>query len=117
MRILIIKTSSLGDVVHMLPALTDASRRIPGLRADWVVEDSFAAVPAWHPSVEHVIPIALRRWRKALHQGSTWRALGAARRTLGSRCYDAVIDSQGLLKSACLTRWACGLRWGYTFDT
>lgn len=113
MRILIVKTSSLGDVVHMLPALTDAAHAMPGLSADWVVEEGFAAVPAWHPSVARIIPIALRRWRKQLGEATTWRELAAARRALGERAYDAVIDSQGLLKSALFTRWTRGPRWGY----
>lgn len=113
MRILIVKTSSLGDVVHMLPALTDAARAIPGLTADWVVEEGFAAVPAWHPNVARVIPIALRRWRKRLGEAATWRELAAARRALGETAYDAVIDSQGLLKSALFAHWARGPRWGY----
>lgn len=115
MRILIVKTSSLGDIVHMLPALTDAARAISGLTADWVVEEGFAAVPAWHPAVARVIPIALRRWRKQLDKATTWRELAAARRVLGETTYDAVIDSQGLIKSALFSRWARGPRWGYAW--
>lgn len=113
MRILIVKTSSLGDVVHMLPALTDAARAIPGLVADWLVEEGFAAVPAWHPAVARVLPIALRRWRRHLGRPATWGELAAARRALGEIPYDAIIDSQGLIKSALFTRWARGPRWGY----
>lgn len=113
MRILIVKTSSLGDLVHMLPALTDAARLIPGLRADWVVEEPFAAVPAWHPTVDRVLPVAVRRWRKQLAQPQTWRELFATRRTIRATGYDVVIDSQGLLKSALLARWGRGPRWGY----
>ncbi|MDM7323068.1 MAG: lipopolysaccharide heptosyltransferase I, partial [Gammaproteobacteria bacterium] len=113
MRILIVKTSSLGDVVHMLPALTDAARAIPGLTADWVVEEGFAAVPSWHPAVARILPIALRRWRKRLGEATAWRELAAARQALGQTTYDAVIDSQGLLKSALFARWARGPRWGY----
>ena len=71
-KILIIKTSSLGDVVHMLPAITDASRQQPDLIIDWVVEENFAEVPAWHPSIRHILPVALRRWRKHLLSRSTW---------------------------------------------
>ena len=64
MRVLLIKTSSLGDVIHALPALTDAARAIPGIKFDWVVEEGFAEIPTWHPAVGKVIPVAIRRWRK-----------------------------------------------------
>ncbi len=56
MRVLLVKTSSLGDVIHTLPALTDAARAIPGIQFDWVVEEGFAEIPAWHPAVARVIP-------------------------------------------------------------
>ncbi len=65
MRVLIVKTSSMGDVLHTLPALTDAAQAIPGIRFDWVVEEGFAQIPSWHKSVERVIPVAIRRWREA----------------------------------------------------
>lgn len=113
MRILIVKTSSLGDLVHMLPALTDATLALPGLRADWVAEEGFAAVPAWHPAVERVIPVAVRSWRKGLGSSATWKEIGAAREAIHAHEYDAVIDSQGLVKSALLAAWARGPRWGY----
>lgn len=109
MRVLLIKTSSLGDVIHSLPALTDAMRAIPGIRFDWVVEEGFAEIPAWHPAVERVIPVALRRWRKRLWQTwrrGEWQQFKAA---IGARDYDLVLDAQGLLKSALLTRYARGL--------
>ena len=112
MRILIVKTSSLGDVLHTLPALTDASQAIPGLSADWVVEESFAEIPAWHPAVERVIPVAVRRWRKhpwnAVQSGDISQFVSA----LKLRAYDHVIDAQGLLKSALITRLARGNRAG-----
>ena len=63
-HILIIKTSSLGDVVHTLPALTEAAANIKNIQFDWVVEESFAEIPSWHKKVDKVIPVALRRWRK-----------------------------------------------------
>jgi heptosyltransferase-1 len=108
MRVLVIKTSSLGDVIHTLPALTDASRALPGIRFDWIVEEGFAEIPAWHPAVDRVIPVALRRWRKQPLRtllGGEW---GAFTRRVGQVRYDAVIDAQGLLKSAALTRHARG---------
>ena len=105
MRVLLIKTSSLGDVIHTLPALTDAAKAIPGIRFDWVVEEGFAEIPAWHPAVAQVIPVALRRWRKHLWQtlkNGEWRRFKAR---LEESRYDLVIDAQGLLKSAWLTRY------------
>ncbi|WP_312452904.1 lipopolysaccharide heptosyltransferase I [Stutzerimonas nitrititolerans] len=105
MRVLLIKTSSLGDVVHTLPALTDAQRAIPGIQFDWVVEEGFAEIPAWHPAVAQVIPVAIRRWRKNLWQTlrfGEWRRFKAR---LRETRYDLVIDAQGLLKSAWLTRY------------
>ncbi len=112
MRVLLIKTSSLGDVIHTLPAVTDAAARIPGLRFDWVVEESFAEIPAWHPAVERVIPVALRRWRK--HPWRAWRSgeWSAFRLALSQHRYDRVIDAQGLLKSVFITRLADGPSYG-----
>jgi heptosyltransferase-1 len=108
MHILIIKMTSLGDVVHMLPALTEASRQVPGLHADWVVEEGYAAIPGWHPAVERVIPSALRRWRRGLGQSATWAEMAAFRRAIQAREYDLVLDAQGLLKSALVTLLARG---------
>lgn len=105
MRVLLVKTSSLGDVIHTLPALTDAARAIPGIQFDWVVEEGFAEIPAWHPAVAQVIPVAIRRWRKNLWQtirNGDWRRFKAR---LRETRYDLVIDAQGLLKSAWLTRY------------
>ena len=104
MRVLLVKMSSLGDVVHTLPALTDAVAAIPGIRFDWVVEEAFAEIPAWHPGVEKVIPIALRRWRKHPMRDFTGPEWRECRNQLRRNHYDAVIDAQGLLKSAFVSR-------------
>lgn len=103
--ILIIKTSSLGDVVHNLPVVTDIRRHVPDAEIDWVVEEAFAEVPALHPAVGQVIPVALRRWRAALHRPEVWRELHGFFRQLRLREYEAVVDTQGLVKSA-LIAWA-----------
>ncbi|ENO84487.1 lipopolysaccharide heptosyltransferase I, partial [Thauera linaloolentis] len=108
MRVLIVKTSSLGDVIHTLPALTDAVRALPGIRFDWVVEEAFAEIPRWHPAVDAVIPVAVRRWRKHPLQARRSGEWAAFRTAIGARPYDAVIDAQGLLKSAWLARHARG---------
>lgn len=113
MNILIVKTSSLGDVIHMLPAVTDAADTLPQLHIDWLVEESFSAIPAWHPAVENIIPIAMRRWKKHLTQQQTWQDIAKARRTLRQKTYDLVIDAQGLLKSALWTQIARGPSAGY----
>ena len=112
MRILIIKTSSMGDILHLLPALTDAGKYHPKIQFDWVVEESFAEIPKWHPLVKKVIPIALRRWRRAPWQAiksGEWRQF---RKNLRAEHYNYVIDAQGLMKSAIITRMAKGLRCG-----
>lgn len=111
MRILIVKMTSLGDVVHMLPALDEAASRIPGLRADWVAEEGFAAIPAWHPAVERVLPVAIRRWRKQPFTSQTRAEFHAFRAQLDVE-YDLVLDSQGLLKSALVALLARGPRAG-----
>ena len=99
MRVLVIKTSSMGDVLHTLPALTDAQTALPGIPFDWVVEDCFQEIPSWHPAVESVFPVSFRSWRKHPGQwlGGDVRALV---RRLRHHRYTHIIDAQGLLKSA-----------------
>lgn len=113
MRVLIVKTSSLGDVVHALPAVTDALAALPGIRFDWVVEEAFQSIPAWHPAVDEVIPVAIRRWRRhpfgAMGSGE-WRRF---RTRLRAQRYDRVVDAQGLLKSALVARFARGPHCGW----
>lgn len=112
MRVLVIKMSSLGDVVHTLPALNDAVAAVPGIQFDWVVEEAFAEIPAWHPAVDRVIPIAIRRWRKQPvknFRGPEWKKFRAG---IGRRQYDLVIDAQGLLKSALVARLVNAPRYG-----
>ena len=116
-RILFVKTSSLGDVVHHCPAVSDAARHLPGAAIDWVVEEAFAGVAAMQRSVRRVIPVALRRWRSALWRPAVWREFAEFRRTLAAERYDFVIDSQGLLKSALLARLAHGETHGMDRDS
>jgi heptosyltransferase I len=106
MRILIVKTSSMGDVVHALPAVSDLARRHPGARIDWLVEEAFAEIPGAHRGVSGVITMALRRWRHQLHLPATWRQVAALRRRLRQAGYERVLDCQGLIKSAWVARWA-----------
>ncbi|HXF07172.1 MAG TPA: lipopolysaccharide heptosyltransferase I [Candidatus Acidoferrales bacterium] len=112
MRILIVKLSSLGDVVHTLPAVTDAARAIPGLRADWAVEPGFAAIPARHPAVDRVIPLPLRRLRRQPLHRRNWQELLQGHRALRAQPYDLIIDAQGLYKSALISTVGHGDRAG-----
>jgi heptosyltransferase-1 len=110
--ILFVKTSSLGDVVHNCPAVSDAARALPGAAIDWVVEEGFAGIAAMHASVRRVIPVAVRRWRTAPWKPEVWAEVGAWRRALRGEQYDAVIDTQSLLKSALISKAASGTRHG-----
>jgi lipopolysaccharide heptosyltransferase I len=111
-RILFVKTSSLGDVIHHCPAVSDAARAFPGAEIDWMVEEAFAAIPAMHVHVRRVIAVAVRRWRGVLWHPSVWSEIGAFRRVLAAQAYDLVIDTQGLVKSAVLCSLAPGAKHG-----
>lgn len=116
-RVLLVKTSSLGDLVHLLPALTEAAAQHPDLRFDWLVEDAFAEIPAWHPAVATVIPVSLRRWRRepiAVLRDGRWHRFVES---LRGHDYELVIDAQGLLKSAFLASRARGRRAGPDFTS
>lgn len=111
-KILIVRMSSLGDLVHMLPAISDIARHVPDARIDWVVEENFAEIPAWHPAVHEVIPVAHRRWRKHWWAADTRAERAALRETLQSREYDVVLDMQALMKSVWVVRQTRGTRHG-----
>ena len=115
--ILLIKTSSLGDVVHQMPALTEARRRQPDAHFVWVVEEAFAPLVRLHPAVGEVIPVATRRWRRRPLDASTWREFAAFRRSVRARPFDQIIDTQGLVRSALIARLARGRRHGYDADS
>lgn len=118
MRVLIVKTSSMGDVLHTLPALTDAQLAIPDIHFDWVVEEGFAQIPSWHSAVDRVIPVAIRRWRKAWFSAPIKAERKAFRDAVRLQQYDAIIDAQGLVKSAALvTRLAHGIKHGMDWST
>jgi heptosyltransferase I len=112
-KILLIKTSSIGDVIHNLPVVTDVKTQFPDAEIDWVVEETFASIPSMHAGVRTVIPVAFRRWRRTIVAASTWSEMRAFRQRLRQQEYDAILDTQGLIKSALLTRQARGLRYGY----
>ncbi len=107
----------MGDVIHNLPVVNDILQHIPNVQIDWVVEESFADIPKLHPAVQRVIPVAMRRWRKQLFNKATWQEIRAVKETLASTSYDAVIDTQGLLKSAWLAHYANGPLMGYDWQS
>lgn len=117
MKVLIVKMSSMGDLIHTLPALSDAGKAIPSIQFDWVVERGFTEIPRFHPRVNQVIPIALRSWRKNLSAATTREEWLNFYKTLRSQSYDLIIDPQGLLKSAAICLMARGKSAGYDFNS
>ncbi|MCX7121350.1 MAG: lipopolysaccharide heptosyltransferase I [Gammaproteobacteria bacterium] len=113
MHVLLIKMSSMGDIIHTLPALTDAMNAIPDLEIDWVVEPAFSAIPAWHPAIKNIIVIPLRQWKKNIFSKKNMLAMIQFTKKLRDKKYDLIIDAQGLLKSAIVAKMAQGEIHGY----
>jgi len=116
-EILFIKTSSLGDVIHQMPAVTEARSHLPDARFTWVVEEAFAPLVGLHPAVDTVIPAPIRRWRRNIAAWSAWRDLRSFIEAIRAHPYDAIIDTQGLLRTGILSKLARGRRHGYDRDS
>src|SRR5260221_14683003 len=114
-QILLVKTSSLGDVVHNLPVVTDILRHVPDAEIDWVVEEALQAIPRLHRGVRTVIPASMRRWRRAFWCAPVREEMREFKRRLRARAYDLVLDTQGLVKSAVIAWLARGRRCGLDF--
>ncbi|MDO8298546.1 lipopolysaccharide heptosyltransferase I [Lacisediminimonas sp.] len=99
MKILLVRVSSLGDVVHNMPMVADLQRRFPGAQIDWVVEESYVDLVRLHPGVHRIIPFALRRWRRSLFKPATRTEIRAFLAALRQETYDMAFDTQGLLKT------------------
>jgi heptosyltransferase-1 len=112
-RILLVKTSSLGDVIHNLPVVNDILQHAPQAHIDWLVEESFADIPHLHTGVSQVFTLAIRRWKKQIFSQKTWQEMAAFKQLIQQNHYDAIIDTQGLLKSALAMRHAHGTKHGY----
>ena len=112
-RILLVRLSSLGDVLHTFPAVTDLRRAMPDAALDWVVEEAYAPLVRMHPGVSRAIPFSLRRWRRDPLNRRAWREFAAFRAALREHAYDWIIDAQGLVKSAIVARLAHGPVHGY----
>jgi len=114
MKVLLVKTSSIGDLLHAMPAITDAARNLPDLELDWLVEEALVPVCRWHPAVSEVVTVAYRRWRRHPIKGLFGGGLAGFRRDLRARRYDLVIDAQGLYKSGVMTALSNGaVKHGY----
>jgi heptosyltransferase I len=111
-NILFVKTSSLGDVVHHMPALAEARAHRPDAKFSWVVEEGFAPLARLHPGIDEVIPVATRRWRSQPLSAATWSEIATLRRKLRGP-FDLVVDTQGLIRSALIAKLAKGTRHGY----
>lgn len=99
MKILLVRVSSLGDVLHNLPMVADLLRAYPGATIDWVVEEGYVSLVRLNPHVRKIIPWGLRRWRKSLTRAETRAEIAGFFRTLREEQYDIVFDTQGLLKT------------------
>ena len=106
MNILIVRVSSLGDVVHNMPMVADILRHTPDANIDWVVEEAYASLVRLNSGVRNVIPFALRRWRKSLWSKKTRAEMGAFYDALRNQSYDVVFDTQGLFKTGLVMRMA-----------
>lgn len=116
-RILLVKTSSLGDVIHNLPVVTDILQQYPNAKIDWVVEESFADIPKLHPAIQQVFLVAIRRWRKQIFTRKTWHEIAEFKSQISQQTYDYVIDTQGLIKSAVISQFAQGVKCGFDKHT
>jgi heptosyltransferase-1 len=105
-KILLVKLSSLGDVLHNLPIVWDLHKRLPHVQIDWIVEEGYVHLldplktTETFRGIDRIIPVAFRRWRKNLFSINTWREFFAMRKLLQTTTYDVVLETQGLLKSA-----------------
>jgi len=103
MKVLILKLTSMGDLMHALPALTEAEQNIKNISFDWVVDKAFSSVPSWHPAVDKIIKTDHRNWRKQFLSSESREALNLVKKEINATDYDFVVDMQNNLKSAFLS--------------
>jgi len=115
MRVLIIKVSALGDVVHTLPVLDYLRQVAPGIEIDWVVEEGNKDIIEGHPLLSKVHLVRTRVWRREPFSLKTWREVSRAKKELCERNYDIAFDLQGNFKSGLIT-WLSGAERRYGFD-
>jgi heptosyltransferase-1 len=116
-RLLLVKLSSLGDVIHNLPVVTDIHRALPEAAIDWVTEAPYAPLVGLHPAIHAVLPVHLRALKSRWYDPAAWSRFFDDKQKLVSRRYDLVIDTQGLTKSAIVANWADSEIAGYNRDS
>lgn len=112
-KVLIVKTTSLGDLIHTMPGITDISQHLADVECHWLVEESFKAIPLWHPFIKKVHTCAIRRWRQNFFSSQARSEIKQLKQMLQAERYDLVIDAQGLIKSALMIRWLKTRKVGY----
>ncbi len=112
-RVLVVRPSSLGDIVHSMALVSDVLAHFPEATIDWVAEEAFAPLVTLDPRLRHVVPLALRRWRHAPFRQATWRELRSFARDLRAQRYTAILDLQEQLKGAVVAKLARGQRHGF----
>lgn len=112
MKILLVRLSSMGDLIHTLPAISDLARHRPDVQLDWLCEENFADIARLHPFVKQILPMNWRKWRKNLLKTETYSFIQTLKNQLHTQQYDAVLDSQGLIKSAIFAKMANAPIWG-----
>lgn len=117
MRILLVKLSSLGDVIHNLPVVGDIHRVFPDAVVDWVTEAAYAPLVARHPGIRSVFPVHLRDLKKNWWRPANWSCFFDDKARLTTQHYDHIIDTQGLLKSALVAGWSNGTVAGFDRDS
>ena len=117
MRVLLVKLSSLGDVLHNLPVVSDLARAYPDVEIDWVTEAPYVGLVGLHPNVRRVIPTHLRELKKHWWSPTAWAAFLADKAQLSGKSYDTILDTQGLVKSLLIARWADGSIAGFARAT
>src|SRR5882672_10483139 len=112
-RVLLIKLTSLGDLIHALQALSDAQNARPGIEFDWVIDENFQEVAHWHPAVKSVITTNHREWRGAIASSETHGSISKTIEQIRANDYELVIDGQGNFKTALLSLFSKGPRAGF----
>lgn len=117
MRILIVKTSPLGDLVHALPVLAYLHQVSPGIEIDWVVEERFAGILAGNSLIKRLVTVEAEKWRRKLFSLSTWREISLLKADLAASHYNIVFDLQGDLQSGLIAKYTnCSRRYGFDAD-